>query len=50
MIVYMPRGPNVAISLCIVSNPKQDLCYICMWECCPFLKRLAYLSVQLANA
>ena len=22
---YMPRGPNVAIILCIVSNAKQDL-------------------------
>ena len=26
---YMPRGPNVAISLCIVSNAKQDLSYFC---------------------
>ena len=27
---YMPRGPNVAISLCIVSNARLDLSYFCM--------------------
>ena len=27
---YMPRGPNVAISLCIVCNAKQDLSHCCM--------------------
>ena len=46
---YMPRGPNVAISLCIVSNAKQDLSYFCMWAWCPFLKRLARLSGHLAK-
>ena len=47
---YMPRGPNVATSLCIVSNAKQDLSYFCMWACCTFLKRLARLAGHLANA
>ena len=47
---HMPRGPNVVISLCIVSNVQQDPSYICMWACCPFLKRLDRLSGQLANA
>ena len=45
----MPRGPNVAISLCIVSNAKQDVSYFCIWACCPVLKRLALLSGHLAN-
>ena len=45
---YMPRGPNVAISLSIVSTTKQNLCYFCMHACCPFSKRLARLSGQLA--
>ena len=45
----MPRGPNVATSLCTVSNAKQGLSYFCMWACCPFLKRLARLSGQLAR-
>ena len=49
-IGYMPQGPNVAICLCIVSNAKQDLSYFYMWVCCPFFKRLARLSGQLANA
>ena len=48
-IGYMPRGPNVAVSLCIVSNTKQDLSYFCMWACCPCLKRLARLSGHLAK-
>ena len=26
----MPRRPDVATSLCIVSNAKQDLSYFCM--------------------
>ena len=47
---YMPRGPNVVISLYIVSNAKQDLSYFCMWACCTFLKRLARLAGHLANA
>ena len=47
---YMPGGPGVATSLCIVAHAKQDLSYFCMWECCLFLKRLAHLSGQLANA
>ena len=50
MCGYVPRGPNVAISLCIVSNAKQDLFYFCVCAFCPFLKRLARLSGQLANA
>ena len=51
MFGYMPRGPNVAIlCLFIVSNAKQDLFYFCTLACCPFLKRLARLSGQLANA
>ena len=29
---YMPRGPNVAIRLCIVSSAKQDLSYFCTNE------------------
>ena len=50
MIGYMPRGPEVTISLRIVSSAKRDLSYFCMRACCPFLKRLACLSGQLANA
>ena len=50
MIGYMPRCRNVAKSLGIVSHAKQGLSYFCMWACCPFLKRLAHLSDQLANA
>ena len=46
----MRRGPNVAIILWILSSGKQDLSYFCMWACCPFLKHLARLSGQLANA
>ena len=46
----MPRGPNVAISLCVVFNAKQDLSYFCMRACCLFLKRLARLSGRLENA
>ena len=33
---HMPLGPNVATSLCIVSNAQQDLSYLCVWACCPF--------------
>ena len=43
MSAYIPRGPNVAIGLCNVSNAKQDLSYLCMRACCPFSKRLARL-------
>ena len=43
-IGYMPRVPNVAKSLDIVSHAKQGLSYSAMWACCPFLKRLARLS------
>ena len=50
MCGYMPRGPIVALCLRIVPNAMQDLSYFCMWACCPFLKRLACLSGQLANA
>ena len=49
-IGYMPRGPNVAMRLCIVSNAKQDPSYFCVCASCPFSKRLARLSGQLANA
>ena len=28
MSAYMPRGPNVEISRCIVYNTNQDLCYL----------------------
>ena len=27
---YMPRGPNVAIGLCIVSYAEQNPSYFCM--------------------
>ena len=47
---YMPRGPNVATSLFIVSNAKLDLSYFCMWACCPVLKSLVRLSGQLESA
>ena len=49
-IGYMPRGPNVATSLFIVSNAKLDLSYFCMWACCPVLKSLVRLSGQLESA
>ena len=45
----MPRGPDVAMSPCNVSNAEQDLSYFCMWVC-SFLKRLTRLSEQLASA
>ena len=41
---YMPRGPDVAISLCIVCNAKQDLPYFCMCQ-----KYIGYCTVQLGH-
>ena len=43
---YMPRGPNVAIKLCIVSSAKQDLSYFCMWARCPFFNALPVFGAK----
>ena len=44
---YMPRGPNVATSLCIVSNAKQDLSYFCMLPLFETPSRLSGTSWQM---
>ena len=53
MIGYMPRGPDVAIHLCIVSTcgsridpASQVLFYFHMSACSPFLKNLLAIEMK----
>ena len=47
MVGNMPRGLNVATSLCIVSNAKQDLSYFCMLPLFETPSRLSGTSWQM---
>ena len=38
--------PDVATSLCIVSNTKQDLSYFCMGVCCPLVDRYTTANAE----